>query len=353
MTRSVRIDIDLNAIRHNYSLAKTLSGTRAFAVVKSNAYGHGAVAVAKALAEADGFAVVTTAEALELRDAGIAAPILVLQGPQSAQEFVQYQHHRLMPVLHQPDQVAWLEEQSNLDVLDVWLKVDTGMGRLGVSLEEASQLLSTKTPLWHGVLTHFACADDPGNTHTQQQISRFQQLLAKHKLNTSLANSAGIMAWPESHQGWSRPGIMLYGANPLLTELPDKCHLKPAMRVCAPVIAVKQLAKGSGVGYSQTYICERDMRVGYIGIGYGDGLPRVLNPTATVRLKDIECPIIGRVSMDSIAVDLSALDGRSVTVGDWATLWGPDHPVELMAKAAGTISYEIVTGIRGNPNYLE
>lgn len=351
--RSVRIEVDLSAIRHNYTLAKSLTGSKAFAVVKSNAYGHGAVRVAAALNQADGFAVVTTNEAVQLRESGIHQPILVLQGPQHPSELEFYCANNLMPVLHHVEQIEWYQASVLTSQLAPWLKIDTGMGRLGVSLDEAERLLDNHDYSWFGALTHFATADSPGNNHTHSQINRFKSLVRSRSLQLSLANSAGILAWPESHSGWVRPGLMLYGANPLDVEPPNGVSLQPAMRVTAPLIAMKNFKAGAGIGYAQTYVCKAPQSVGFLAVGYGDGFPRVLNASASVRISGQICSIIGRVSMDSIAIDLTPLQGLSVKVGDSAILWGPEHPVDILAAAAGTISYELFTGIRGNPHYLE
>lgn len=351
--RSTRIEINLSAIRHNYNVVKTLSKSKAFAVIKSNAYGHGAVRVANALSEVDGFAVVSTFEAMELREAGISQPILVMQGPQSFGQLTLFSAHDLMPVLHHEDQIGWFKNFADNTQLRPWLKVDTGMGRLGVSLTAAAKLLQQADIQWHGVMTHFACADEPENPHTTAQISAFKKLVAGCSLETSMSNSAAIIAWPQAQSHWCRPGLMLYGASPLGVALPGDLTLQPAMRVSAPLLAVKNFASGAGIGYGQKYVCSSDSRVGFLGIGYGDGVPRVLDASASVRIANTTAPIIGRVSMDSIAVDLSQVPDSAVSLGDLADIWGPEHSVDGLATAAGTISYEMFTGIRGNTHYLE
>ena len=365
--RSVRINIDLSAIRHNFSVAKKTAGSNLFAVVKADAYGHGAVAVATTLRNADGFAVVTMGEAIELRNAGIRQPILVLQGPQCVDDCSACISHDLWAVIHDVAQLAWIVSEPVTADLKAWLKIDTGMGRLGVTPAQANKLLlQTKPFQWQGILSHLACADDSDSAFTDQQISCFTALQTPIGLPRSLANSAGILAWPESRADWARPGIMLYGCNPLIeaasqdsdsvsaisgraTATDPALTLRPAMQVCAPLMVVRHMQKGAGIGYSQTYHCPQDMSVGLLGIGYGDGFPRVLNADAKVLLGSARCPIIGRVSMDSIVVDLRT--APNAVTGDRAILWGPTHPVEHMAAAAGTINYELLTGIRGTRIY--
>ncbi|MEE9322840.1 MAG: alanine racemase [Granulosicoccus sp.] len=354
--RSVSITIDLAAIRHNLSIARQLSGGgKLFAVIKADAYGHGAIEVMRGLSRpdvapanrADGFAVVTVGEAVALREAGSKLPILVLQGPQQAGECAELLSYDLWPVIHDQAQLSWYRQCSERDDLAAWLKVDTGMGRLGVTPAQAAELLQPASGIqWRGVLSHLACADEPGNDHTDAQIAAFDALPLPVGVWRSLANSAAILAWPATKNDWARPGLMLYGVNPLNREAPDTFDLKQAMRVKAPLVSVKTLLAGSGVGYAQTWTCPETMSVGLLGIGYGDGLPRVLDSSARVIVHNVACPVIGRVSMDSIAVDLRAVPAAAV--GDMAQLWGPEQSVDALAAAAGTISYELLTGIRGS-----
>ncbi len=348
--RSVRIDVDLDAIRHNLDVAKRLaSGSRAFAVVKADAYGHGALRVARALDRANGFAVVTLSEAEALRAGGVDKPVLVMQGPATPAAARRCVELALWPAVHRAEQHAWL---ARIAGAEAWLKVDTGMGRLGVSPDEARELLRAGGVSWAGVMTHLASADDPGCGRTAAQIERFAALPVPDGAARSVGNSAATVAWPGSGQDWIRPGIMLYGANPLDGHaLPAGVALRPAMTVRAPLLAVKRLPRGHRVGYAGAYECPEDMSVGYAAAGYGDGLPRVLDvaPESATRADVLvggrRCPLIGRVSMDSIAVDLRG--APDAAAGDEVVLWGPGQPVERLASAAGTISYELLTGIRG------
>lgn len=370
--RSVSITVDLSAIRHNLSTARRLSGgCRQFATIKADGYGHGAVAVAHALsprvlkkqysdpaaisteptgAFADGFAVVTVAEAIELRQSGIEQPILVLQGPQAPDDCGLIMRYDLWPVIHDLFQYGWYCEYKDRHKIKPWLKVDTGMGRLGVTPSQASNILAAGDEInWFGLLTHFACADETENPFTDQQIDSFYQVVCDRQLQRSLANSAAILAWPRARAEWARPGIMLYGCNPLGNSLPAGIELIPAMSVSAPLISVKLLNAGSGIGYGQTWLCPEDMPVGYVALGYRDGLPRVLDDSAAIVINGKSCPIIGRVSMDSVAVDLRPAPQTSP--GAMAEFWGKQVSIDQLAGAAGTINYELLTSIRGTRIY--
>lgn len=370
--RSVLIDINLSAIRENLATARRLSnGSKQFATIKADAYGHGAVQVAQALSGrtpevdstepnraterpdaryADGFAVVTVDEALELRDAGIEQPILVLQGPQSKDVCSYLLQHKLWPVIHDSEQYHWYSGCAQRRQLQAWLKIDTGMGRLGVSPAQAEKILAADDGInWHGCLTHFACADEVSNPFTKQQIEIFNRVVPAGEMFSSLANSSAVLAWPQSRADWARPGIMLYGCNPLDKSLPEGVSLKPAMTVKAPIISVKQMPKGASIGYARSYYCEQDMPVGYVALGYRDGIPRVLDSRAMVAIGNQSCPIIGRVSMDSFAVDLRQVP--MTRPGYMAEIWGENASIDTLARSAGTINYELLTSIRGQRQY--
>ncbi len=350
--RALHISIDLAALKANLEVARTLAGgQKLFAVVKADAYGHGAVRVAQALDRADGFAVVTLQEALELRAASITQPILVLQGARAQSECEAFIKHALWPVIHCQEQLVWFENLLDKNELQAWLKLDTGMGRLGFQPEQARAVLANNSGLkWAGVMTHFASADEPERVQTQQQIELFHALTKGLSLPKSLANSAGVIAWPSSRADWARPGIMLYGSNPIAGTEHGEPALQAVMRVSAPLISIKDYKAGDSIGYAAGYVCSGAMSVGYVGIGYGDGLPRVLNNSASVYCNGKMCSVLGRVSMDSIAIDLSLVS--EVQMGDEVVLWGPEHPVDILANAANTISYELMTSIRGPRDYI-
>lgn len=360
--RAVDVLVDRQALVHNLDLVRHLSSrdTQVLAVVKANAYGHGAVEVARTLDKADGFAVVTTHEAQALRDAGVRRPILVMQGPRDASDAARFRGLSCWPAVHHPEQVDWLVKPGltrtdSADALDgppaAWLKVDTGMGRLGVHPEQVDELLARSDIDWQGVMSHFASADAPDNDHTARQLKAFQGLNVPPTVTRSIANSAAVLSGVGTTYDWVRPGLMLYGCNPLDNrELPSGMELAPVMTASAPLISVKHYAAGRGIGYSQTWVTPEAMPVGYVAAGYADGIPRVLGPEADVLVGGYRCPIIGRVSMDSIAIDLRG--AGAVDVGTRAVLWGAGQPLERLAAAAGTITYEILTAVRGSLRYV-
>jgi len=351
--RSAKITVHLDAVAHNYQLMRDKAGSKAFAIVKADAYGHGSDGVASYLSTvADGFAVATVGEGIGLRDAGIAQPILVLQGPQDNEDMDAVFEYGLWPALHDEAQIAQVMEHRNAIDVEPWLKVDTGMGRLGVTLESAEKHLRQDQLRWRGVLSHLASADEPDNLFTNTQSERLEKLLRSKDLDSSLANTAGVLAWPNTARQWARLGISLYGSHSIGNVLPAENGLRPAMTVQAPIVAVKSINAGQSIGYGQTYRCAEDMSVAYAAIGYADGIPRVLDSSADVQIQGLRCPIVGRVSMDTIAIDCRNLTVEP-SLGDLVTLWGADQPVDRLATAAGTISYELLTGVRGRRIYTD
>lgn len=348
--RALDVQIDRAALRHNFAEIKRLApAAKVFAVVKADAYGHGAVEVARSLPEADGFAVVATAEATELREQGETRPLLLMQGPRDRQDAERCRKLSLWPAVHHEQQIAWLADADA--ATGAWLKVDTGMGRLGVSMQAAPTLLQRADIQWRGVMSHLACADAPGNAHTDAQLQAFAQLDVPPGTMKSVANSAAVVSGRGIGYDWVRPGLMLYGCNPLDgVPLPEGVVLKPVMQVSAPLIAIKSLPAGAGIGYAQTWTTPEAMSVGYAAVGYADGLPRVLDSTASVLINGQRCPIVGRVSMDSIAIDLRP--APQAVLGDRVTLWGQGQPAEHLAAAAGTIAYELLTSVRGELRYV-
>lgn len=352
-TRRVEIQIDTGALTHNLKRVRQYCpDSRVFAVLKANAYGHGAIVCAETFAQSncDGFAVVCPGEAEELRIAGITSPIIVLQGPHSACEARLMAHHHFWAVIHDMSQLVLLQEQRFSQPLQVWVKIDTGMGRMGIHVNQVPQVLrfiaSHSQLECAGVMSHLACADMLDNQHTRQQIACFNAIEIPD-INRSMANSAAILYWPSSHYDWVRPGIMLYGIDPTGGQN-GSVNLQPAMQVSAPLTALKLHRAGDGIGYGQCYHCPEDMPVGYVGIGYGDGLPRALSG-AKVVVNGHTANIIGRISMDSIALDLR---GVAANVGDRVTLWGSENSVAVLADAAGTIAYELLCNIRGHRSYV-
>jgi len=351
--RSVQITVHLDAIAHNYQILQQRAGGKAFAVIKADAYGHGIDAVASYLSDkADGFAVVTVGEGVAVRDTGVTQPVLVMQGPQDDEDVDTLFQNGLWPVLHDEAQIELVQQHRNAIDIEVWLEVDTGMGRLGVSLESAETHLQNNQLRWQGVMSHLASADLINNPFTAKQTQRLIELKNRFNLPFSLANSAGVLAWPETQMDWSRVGIGMFGHHPVNEHHDPDDLFKPGMTVQAPIVSVKSLPEGHTIGYCETYRCPEPMSVAYAAVGYGDGLPRVLGEGATVLVQGVACPIIGRVSMDSIAIDCRSLKVLPA-LGELITLWGPEHRVEQMAAAAGTISYELMTGIRGRRIYTD
>ncbi|MBP3981336.1 alanine racemase [Acidovorax sp. JG5] len=352
MNRPSLARIDLQALRHNYRTARELHGEKVLAVLKANAYGHGAVRCAAALADiADGFAVAFLSEALELREAGITAPILVLEGAFDAAELHAAASHALWIVVHQEAQLQWIEQMSNdAGALNVWLKMDSGMGRAGfapAAMAGSYARLQACSAVGSIVLmSHFARADELDVPITAQQIATFNAACSGLDAPRSLANSAGILGWSGARQHYGRSGIMLYGADPLAAHHP-KSGLQPVMALQSRVFAERWLAPGAPLGYGGGFVAERRTRVGLVAIGYADGYPRTA-PTGTAVAVDGQITrLIGRVSMDMLTVDLTDLPEAGI--GSEVELWGATVDVNQVAASAGTIAYELLCNVKRVP----
>ena len=362
--RPATAHIRLDAFRHNYRLAKQLHGGRALAVVKANAYGHGAVHCAKAIAtEADGFAVAAIEEALQLRQAGITNPILLLEGFFEAAELPVIAANGLWIVIHHAWQVDMLLASRLPKPLQVWLKLDSGMHRVGLAPAEyadAYARLSRHADVEHIVLmSHFANADDVQSQHTLQQLDIFQAAAGgaavfeeSAPVETSLANSAAILGWPQTHASWARPGILLYGASPI-PELPAGRLLRPVMQLTSRIISTRNIKMGESIGYGSIFTASRDTVVGVVACGYADGYPRAATGTSSVCATSLNAPaavdgkmttLIGRVSMDMLCVDLTGIAGAGI--GSQVELWGDQVPANDVATAAGTIAYELFCNVK-------
>ncbi|MCW8955259.1 MAG: alanine racemase [Gammaproteobacteria bacterium] len=346
MRRNARAIIDLEALIHNYQIVRQIApDSKLMAVIKADAYGHGMVRAAKALSEVgvDGFAVACLVEAKALREAGIQQSITVFQGFQDAQQLQQMVLLNLRPVIHQRWQIEMLSQlKSNLSI---WLKLNSGMGRLGLSVDEITQHWDVLQQNSHlttiGLFSHFANADQPEHDFNQQQIALFKSLSQSLGVTeTSMANSAGIMAFAESHGDWVRPGIMLYGSSPFIDKTAIELGLKPVMQLEAPLLAINQLKKGESIGYGSLWQCPEDMPVGVVGIGYGDGYPRHAGTGTPVWINGCNTQVIGRVSMDMISIDLRNIE--QVKTGDSVVLWGHEVAVDEVAAHAQTIAYELL-----------
>ena len=347
MNRHSRAIIDLEAIRHNYRYLKEIAGgNRLVAVVKADAYGHGALEVAKALPEADAFAVAAVGEAVALREAGIEHRILILGGFIRAQELQSCIDNRLDPVLHHQVHLDCLRDNPVLGDIDVWVKFDTGMGRLGFHAATAQEVIALLTAIPTlgkiRLMTHLASADETDSPFTQQQIENVSAL-GLDEYEWGIANSAGILGWPKAHRHWVRAGIAMYGADPMSDRKSNNRELKPAMTMKSSVLAVNSHRAGDQIGYGNTYTCPRDMAIAVIATGYADGYTRNKVDTAQVNIHGQLCDIVGRVSMDMITVDVSHLE--SVNVDDEVTLFGESPHANEIADSSQTIAYEILCNV--------
>lgn len=349
--------IDLSALRHNLSVARRIAGgSRLMAVIKANAYGHGLERVAAALDEADALAVARVGEGIALRDAGVDKPVVVLEGCFDRQELEEAIRRRLELVVHQPEQLALLREATSRNALSVWLKVESGMHRLGFEVDEAIQAFEAlqQMPVVAGtprLMTHLANADTPEDGLVSQQLSVFHPLLQRFPVEYSIANSAALLALPETHADWQRPGLMLYGASPFSGRTAAEHDLRPVMTLGARIIAIKQLQTGDRVGYGSTWTAPEAMRLAVVCIGYGDGYPREVPSGTPVLINGRRAELVGRVSMDMLTVDLRGHD--DARIGDPVVLWGEGLPAEEIAEAAGTIPYTLFCGITARVTFIE
>jgi alanine racemase len=295
-------------------------------------------------------------EGVQLREAGITKPIVVLEGFFSADELQQAATNDLHLVIHEPGQLATLQQQSLTSPVSCWLKVDTGMHRLGFAVGEAMQAYTALCGCCSvadgvGVMTHLSNADDPQNPETDHQIRQLKPLIEQTGATGSIANSGGILNWPDSHLDWVRPGIMLYGSSPFNGKTGEDDGLRPVMTLQSTLIAKHNFKKGDGIGYGKSYICPEDMPVGVVAIGYGDGYPRHASSGTPVLLNDEIVPLVGRVSMDMITVDLSSQP--QAKVGDRAILWGEGLSADIVADRAGTISYELFCRLTSRVEFVQ
>lgn len=350
MTRLARAIIDISALRHNFQqVRKSAPGCRILAVVKADAYGHGAARVARALDETDGFAVARMEEGAALRAIGIRKPVLLLSGVSGDEELALAAKLDLDLVVHHESQIAALERANLGEPLRVWLKVDTGMHRLGFAPDRVANLwqrlrICPSVATTVRLMSHLACADErDGAAGTREQIACFRSLEKASEAETSLANSAGVLGWPESHGDWVRPGIMLYGISPFIGGRGESHGLRPVMTLTSRLIAVNKLKQGDAIGYGGTWICPEDMPVGVVAIGYGDGYPRQAPAGTPVLVNDTRVALVGRVSMDLVTVDLRAQP--AARPGQPVILWGRGLPAEEIAEHVGSIAYELVTRI--------
>ena len=346
--QAATVVINRRALRHNLQRLRELApASKLVAVVKANAYGHGLLETARTLPDADAFGVARLEEALRLRDGGITQPILLLSGFDEPSDIGRMRALHVDSAIHHASQIEMLEQADPGELIGCWLKIDTGMHRLGVRPEEAeafyqrlSQCKNVRQPV--NIVSHFARADEPDCGATERQLDIFNTFTEGKPGLRSIAASGGILLWPQSHFDWARPGIILYGVSPLEQKPwgPD-FGMQPVMSLTSSLIAVREHKAGEAVGYGGTWISERDTRLGVVAMGYGDGYPRAAPSGTPVLVNGREVPIVGRVAMDMICVDLGP-EAEDKT-GDTVIMWGQGLPVERIAEITKVSAYELIT----------
>jgi len=344
--RPIRAKIDIAALRGNLAtLRRRANGARIWAVTKADAYGHGLARIQPALEAADGLALLELEAALAARERGWTRPVLLLEGFFEAGEIEHFSRHRLTAVVHHEEQIAMLEGTAVPGPLDIYLKVNSGMNRLGFPVTAAKQIARR---LQAGgkvanltLMTHFADAD--GDRGVAEQEALFNAVAAELALPVSSANSAALFRYPSTHGDWVRPGIALYGCSPFPDHRADELDVHPVMTLASGIIAVQEVAAGARVGYSGTFVAPQPMRIGVVACGYADGYPRHAHSGTPVLVDGVRSSTIGRVSMDMLFVDLTGLPRSGV--GSGVTLWGEGLSADEVATHAGTVSYELLCAL--------
>jgi alanine racemase len=360
MSRTAVAILSTENLLHNLNVIKSKAPrSKVIAMVKANAYGHGLRSVSTRLEKhVDMLGVASIDEALALRKVGVEIPIILAEGVFEPNELLIASTEGFHVVFHEEIQLQWLSNLSCPLPINAWLKVDTGMGRLGFDIKDASKYFdqlsqSRQIAKPIRIMSHLACADEPSSLLNQQQIHAFQKLIQqiseKGHSEFSLCNSAGVFEYPESHYHFIRPGIALYGASPINGKTAAELNLKPVMTLQTSLIARKQVSKGSSIGYGSRFTCPSDLTVGIIAFGYGDGYPRTTRDGAPILVNNTKCKLIGRVSMDMTAVDLSACPDAKV--GDPVILWGNDLPIEEVAQYTDNVSYDLLTGVQNRVKF--
>ncbi|KJY97774.1 alanine racemase [Pseudoalteromonas ruthenica] len=348
--------IDFCALRANLARVKSLApDSQVMAVLKANAYGHGLVPIAQQLADADAFAVARIEEALALRTGGITKPIVLLEGFFKASDIEIMLANNFQTVVHDEYQLEALEQAQLAGAIKVWLKVDTGMHRLGINPESINTFYRRLKDCPYvqdevNLMTHFACADDNQDAYNEAQLQLFQTLVADKPEPLCLANSAAIINYPQSHGDWVRPGLMMYGVSPVKNTFSAQLQLTPVMTLSSEVIAVRPVRQGEPVGYGGHWRADKDTYLAVVAIGYGDGYPRHAQNGTPVLINAQRYPLVGRVSMDMITVDIGP-DPSAVAVGDEAIMWGRELAIEEIAACADTIAYELLCNITPRVSY--
>ena len=350
MPRPILATISLSALTHNLGVVRRHAGsTRVWAVVKANGYGHGVARAARAFASADGLALLDIAEAARLRDEGVRHPILLLEGCFGYEDVMRLAEHGLTTVIHSAAQVELMEAAVLPSAVPIYLKLNTGLNRLGFAPDEAraiiERLRACRAVSGITLMTHYADAD--GSRGIAAQHRRFMETCDGLGMPTSSANSAALLRFPETFANapddWVRPGIMLYGCSPFAGKTAAQLDLRPAMTLTSEIIAVQALKKGDEVGYGGTFRAEKNMRIGIVACGYADGYPRHAASGAPILVDGARTVTVGRVSMDMLAVDLTSLPDAGI--GSRVTLWGEGLDADLVARHAGTVSYQLLCAL--------
>ena len=354
--RLATAEINLTALAHNLAQVKRFApNSKIMAVLKANAYGHGLVTIAQHLNGADAFAVARIDEALALRAGGLTKPIVLLEGFFNKADLPILLANNFQTIIHDENQLAALENAKLDAPITCWLKVNTGMHRLGIAPEQFEEFYNRLQKTANAkntinLMTHFSCADDVDNTKTVQQITLFDNLVNGINQAHCLSNSAGIIAWPKGHGDWVRPGLMLYGVSPMANKVGQQHQLKPVMHLTTKVIAVRNVAAHEAVGYGGRWQSDKPTKLAVVAMGYGDGYPRHAKEGTPVMIAGQRYGIVGSVSMDMISIDIG-LNEHNVKVGDSVTMWGPELPVEEIAQCADTIPYELLCNITPRVSY--
>ncbi len=345
MPRPIHAHIDFDALKNNLRVARRATSSRIMAVIKANAYGHGLLRAAEALDEAEGFALLDVHDAVQLREAGSRQTLLLLEGFFSPEDLQLIAEYDLATVIHNVQQLTSLDAYPRRGKLQVWIKVNSGMNRLGFMPEEIpavmERLKSHSAIRDVTLMTHFSHADEADGVAVQ--LEKFNGITNAYRAHCSTANSAALLRYPATHRDWVRPGLMLYGASPFPETSAQQLGLKPVMTLSSELISVREIKAGESVGYAGMFRAESGTRIGTVACGYADGYPRHAPTGTPILVNGQRTRTLGRVSMDMLGVDLSNI--KDAKVGSRVVLWGEGLPVEEVAQAAGTISYELMCAI--------
>ena len=351
MSRLAIATLSKENLLHNFEVIRKRSGGReVMAMIKANAYGHGLRSTAMRLDDyVYSFGVASVDEALALRKVGIKKPITLMSGAFEPEDINLASENNFQLIFHEKTQLEWLDKAEITTPVKIWFKIDTGMGRLGFSLDEAEEIYAKlknhpKVIKPIGIISHIACADENNNSLNQVQLDNFRNFIKDKKGPKSLVNSAGVFNFADDLYDIVRPGLALYGISPLIGKTANELDLKPVMTLQTKLVAVSNHKKGSSIGYGSRFICPEDMQVGVIAMGYGDGYPRTAKDGTPVLVNDKKCKLVGRVSMDMLTIDLR--DCKQAKVGDPVILWGEGLPIEEIAQYTNNIPYDIICGVQ-------